>query len=116
MKENYTMQIPSGKADLYVTQSLAIFRQYGLWHDTNRVYQFVPTSLVGYVMLMKPGGLPGERPMKAWAVFRPCALSLSWSPEKTVHFLDLRISYARVLYQSYPEWWTTVKPKYGDTL
>lgn len=116
MQEKYPMQIPTGRADLHVTRSLAMFRQYGFWYDPIKVYQFVPTNLVGYVMLMRPGGLPGEKPMKAWAVFRPCALSLSWASEKTVHFIDLDFDVAQRMYQRNPDWWTVVQPKYGDTL
>lgn len=116
MKENFTMQIPSGRADLYVTKSLAMFRQLGYWHDTNKVYQFVPTNLVGYAILMQRGRLVGERPMKAWVVYRPCALSLSWAAEKVVYFQNLDFDYAATLHEKNPDWWTTIKPHYANAL
>lgn len=116
MKDQYTCQVPSGKADLYVTRSLAMFRQYGFWYDTNKVYQFVPTLPVGYAMLMQDGRLIGERPMKAWAVYRPCALQLAWSYEKVVTFFDLELECAKLLQEAYPESFTVIKPKYGNTL
>ena len=91
-------EIPGTKnapIDVWHTVNIAVYRQLGFWYDVTRVYQFIPATSCGYVIVSPQGQEIGCEPLKGYTVFRPCGLQLSWHQEKSVVFRQLSLEDAR---------------------
>lgn len=101
----------NGHIAIHITQNVAIFRQFGFWQDTNRVYQYVPSQGYGFVVVTLPGVAVLGDVLVAWAIFRPCALSLSWDYTRRVDQHDLDLGVATDWYNLHNRKWEHVRGK-----
>ena len=97
-----------GDVRLHITSNVAIFRQGGLWYDTDKVYQFVPSQDFGLIMAAKPERQQGEPIIKGWLLFRPHSLMLSWPSDKRVTMTDIDLGIALSYYHGNPQLWVEV--------
>jgi len=116
MIEQKLDNITSGQANLYVADSMAMFRQFGFWSDTKKVYQFVPCLQRGFVIVTRADVPLGVRPLYAWVVYRPTSLTLSWLSEKSVYFYGLDSSRAMELFKEHGDWFRIVGRQRDTTL
>lgn len=82
--------------DVWHTINIAVYRQLGFWHDVNRVYQFIPATECGYVIIAPRCEPVGCKPLKGYTVFRPCGLQLSWHQDRSVMFRQLSLKDAKI--------------------
>lgn len=101
----------NGHIVLHVTQSIVMYRQHGFWFEAERRYQFVPCRSFGFVVATRPETPIGGDVLIAWKVYRPRALSLSWSYEKKVDFRELEHGDAVTWCDSYRKPWKHIRPK-----
>lgn len=90
-------EIPSTKnapIDVWTSLNIAVYRQLGFWHDTKKVYQFIPASPTGYVVICPHGQKSGCKPLKGYVVNRPAALQLSWDTNRSVTFCIMTLKQA----------------------
>ena len=100
--------IAKGSVRLHITSNVAIFRQYGFWYDTDRVYHFVPSQDFGLIMAAKPDRQQGEPIIKGWILWRPHSLMLSWADEKRVTMTDIDLGIALSYYHGNSKLWVEV--------
>ena len=116
MIEQKLDNIKNGQANLYVTDSMAMFRQFGFWHDAKKVYQFVPCLQRGFVIVTRADVPLGDDPLYAWVVYRPTSLTVSWSLEKAVYFYELDFARATQLFEEHKDWFCIVGRQHDTTL
>ena len=97
-----------GDVRLHITPNIAIFKQYGFWYDTDKVFQFVPSQDFGLIMAAKLGRQQGEPIIKGWILWRPHSLVLSWAVEKRVTMTDIDLGIALSYYHGNNTLWVEV--------
>lgn len=104
-----------GHIRIHITPNVAMFRQYGFWYDTDKKLVCVPCTGFGFVIVTLPDvPLHGE-PLLAWAVFRPCALSLQWEMTKKVDLCDISLNDATTWYNVQNRQWEHIRAKRANT-
>ena len=97
-----------GDVRLHITSNVAIFRQGGLWYDTDKVYQFVPSQDFGLIMAVALDGEQDDLIIRGWILFRPHSLMLSWPSDKRVTMTDIDLGMALSYYHGNPKSWVEV--------
>ena len=74
---------------LHVCPDVAMFRQCGMWYDTDRVYQFVPCHDHGLVVATLKNNPAGSAVLCGWVIYRPKALELVWPNAQDVNLVEI---------------------------
>lgn len=93
---------------VWVTSNVAIYRQLGFWHDTKKVYEFVPVNRLGYVIITETEKEIECKPLLGYSLYRPATLNLSWLADKTVNFREISMATAGELYGEHPKGWQRI--------
>jgi len=75
--------------DIWVTPDVIIVRQEGMFFDTEKTYLFAPSRLRGFVVVTSANEKVGCRPLYAYMLMRPAAITLSFVTDKTINFRKL---------------------------
>lgn len=75
--------------DVWVTTNVAVFRQSAMWAMIDKLYQFVPSAIKGYVILTKANEQMYCRPLQGYTLYRPSSLTISWLADKALNFHEL---------------------------
>ena len=90
---------------LHVCRNVAVFRQYGMWHDTSKVFQFVPSYEFGLVVATLKDKRAGSAVLRGWVMYRPKALELVWPTSQDVNMVDIELDTILAWYQKTRERW-----------
>ncbi len=78
--------------DVYVTSNVKVIRTMGSWRDPGKRYQFIPATRLGFVVVIESSkGIECE-PLKGYALYLPCSLTLHFIVERIVTMRDISIS------------------------
>jgi len=69
-----------------VTPNVKIVNQSTLWGDKKKDYVFVPATQRGFVFVLNPDSPDFCELLQGYTLYRPCALSLSFSTDYNVTF------------------------------
>lgn len=94
---------------------MAIFGRLGFWHDPNTTYEYIPTSAWGFVIVTKPGAEIGGEYIRAYAVFRPRALALSWPTGRVVEQKHIDLQDAIDWYNASDRRWVHLNAQHANT-
>ena len=75
--------------DVWVTPDVKIIRQEGMFFDAEKTFLFAPTRLRGFVVVTSANSRVGCRPLYAFTLFRPAAITLSFVTDRVVNFRKL---------------------------
>lgn len=78
--------------DVWVTPNVAIYRQLTMWDATRKEFHFVPSTVVGYVIVVAHNSLQNCFIKRGFCLYRPAGLALSWYCDKPVSFRTLSVS------------------------
>ena len=98
MSKSDIISTVKGDVRLHITSNVAIFRQGGLWYDTDKVYQFVPSQDFGLIMAVALDGEQDDLIIRGWMLWRPHSLMLSWPSDKRVTMTDIDLGMALSYY------------------
>lgn len=79
----------AGERIIFYVCNCAVWRGLGMLADTQATFDFLPTSTVGYVVLDDQYATLDTKPKKAWVLFQPKALRLSWDKDITVDLVKM---------------------------
>jgi len=76
----------NGSVKVQVTPNVKIVNQSTLWGDKKKDYVFVPATQRGFVFIINPEASSLLDLVQGYTLYRPCALSLSFSIDYNVIF------------------------------
>lgn len=94
--------------DVWVTTNVAVFHQEALFSTRNKLYQFVPTTPKGYVIITAANEKMYCRQLQGYALHRPASITISWLTDKTLNFRELRLIEGIIWHTNRQGQWKTV--------
>jgi len=83
-----------GCVKVQVTPNIKIVNQSTLWGDKKKDYVFVPATQRGFVFILNPEAPDFLQLLQGYTLYRPCALSLSFSVDYDVIFETISMNVA----------------------
>ncbi len=81
--------------DVWLTPNVAMYRQLTMWDAKKKEFYFVPATTVGYVVVTAHQAILGCPPTKAFSLYKPAGMSLSWYFDKTINIRVMSIEEAK---------------------
>jgi len=84
----------SGCVKVQITPNVKVINQSTLWSDKKKDYVFVPATHRGFVFILNPESPNFLELLQGYTLYRPCALSLSFSIDCDVIFETISMNVA----------------------